>query len=270
MKHIFKKKPQSLPTGVFSAKEQFFWSVKIVSFAALCLGIALALTSLIGWSLRFSPIQITQIILNNKIIAFYFSELVMFGALIALLIYLPKLFARKKSKTSQVQELAFSNQEAKLTGWLEWKDLALGVAGFVMYFFVFLVVSRWLISNVPQIDFNQKQELGIDSSLLYNPQRKILVFALLVVVAPILEEVFFRGYLFGKLRQKATLWLSILITSLLFAVLHGQVNVGIDTFVLSIFACLVVEAKGSLYPAVILHMLKNGLAFWVLFGGGFS
>ena len=93
----------------------------------------------------------------------------------------------------------------------------------------------------------------------------VLAFISLVIVAPFAEEVLFRGYLFGKLQKYTSVWLSILITSLLFAVVHFQWNVGIDVFVLSIVLCLLRIVSGSLWPAILLHMVKNGVAFYFLF-----
>ena len=88
---------------------------------------------------------------------------------------------------------------------------------------------------------------------------------MLVIIAPVAEELLFRGYLLGKLRKHAPLWVAILVTSVIFGAIHLAWNVGIDVFALSIVLCVVRVVSGSLWPSIMLHMLKNGLAFYLLF-----
>jgi membrane protease YdiL (CAAX protease family) len=70
---------------------------------------------------------------------------------------------------------------------------------------------------------------------------------------------------YKALRQEYSFWVSAILTSLAFAVVHMQVNVGIDVFVLSLFLCYLRERTGSLWAPIILHGIKNGLAFLLLF-----
>jgi membrane protease YdiL (CAAX protease family) len=75
----------------------------------------------------------------------------------------------------------------------------------------------------------------------------------------------FRGYLLGKLRKYVPLWAAILVTSLLFGFVHGAWNVGIDVFALSIVLCLLRVWTKTLWAPILLHMLKNAVAFYLLF-----
>jgi membrane protease YdiL (CAAX protease family) len=54
-------------------------------------------------------------------------------------------------------------------------------------------------------------------------------------------------------------------TSVLFGLIHGQWNVGVDVFVLSMVACSLREVTGSIWAGILLHMLKNALAFYIIF-----
>jgi membrane protease YdiL (CAAX protease family) len=87
----------------------------------------------------------------------------------------------------------------------------------------------------------------------------------LVVIAPFAEEILFRGYLYGKLRKSIPTWLAMVVTSALFGAIHAQWNVGVDVFVLSMVACSLREVTGGIWAGILLHMLKNGLAFYILF-----
>ncbi|OYW41821.1 hypothetical protein B7Z28_02090 [Candidatus Saccharibacteria bacterium 32-45-3] len=95
----------------------------------------------------------------------------------------------------------------------------------------------------------------------------VLVFVGLVVLPPIFEEIIFRGYLYGRVRLWWRFVPTALLTSVMFGVVHGQWNVGIDVFILSLVMCYVREKFDSIWPSIIMHMLKNGLAYFLLFIG---
>lgn len=149
-----------------------------------------------------------------------------------------------------------------LTRLLEWRDILLAIVGFVVYL-ALGVAATSILQHVPGFDGSQAQDLGFSSTL--SPNDGLLVFMILVVVAPIAEEIIFRGYLFGTLRRAVPVWAAILITSLLFGAIHGQWNVGVDVFFLSIVSCVLRLRTGSLWSSMLLHMMKNGLAFYILY-----
>lgn len=144
-----------------------------------------------------------------------------------------------------------------------WTDIWMAPAGLVVY----LVISAGLIFLatllLPSFDVGQVQNTGFGP--LNQRYEYILAFFTLVVIAPVAEEILFRGYLFGKLKKFVPIWIAILITSLLFGVIHGNWNVAIDTFSLSVVLCLLRLSTGSLWAPILLHMTKNGIAFYILF-----
>ena len=144
-----------------------------------------------------------------------------------------------------------------------WRDIGITPAGALVYIIATSIVTALAVNFLPFIDYAQKQETGF--SQLSTQLEYILAFISLVVLAPVAEEVLFRGYLFGKLRKYAPLWVSILITSAIFALVHFQWNVALDVFVLSIVLCMLRVVSGSLWPSILLHMLKNGIAYYFLF-----
>lgn len=144
-----------------------------------------------------------------------------------------------------------------------WSDFVWLIVGFLAYLVLTITVN--LISRIifPSADYDQAQDTGFEA--LSNNFEYILAFVSLVIVAPVAEEIMFRGYLFGKLKKHAAIWVSIVFSSLLFAVAHGQFNVGIDTFALGVVLCLLRLKTDSLWASIMLHMLKNGIAYFFLF-----
>lgn len=94
-----------------------------------------------------------------------------------------------------------------------------------------------------------------------------LAWALLggAVVAPITEEVFFRGFLFAGLREKLGLVGGLLVSAGLFALVHFTPTAIVPIFVLGVFLALLYEASDSLWPGIIMHGVINTLALTASF-----
>lgn len=192
------------------------------------------------------------IIVNRTVLQATLAAIVYIVTL-AILIGLP--WWLKKRKTSR--------KEIGLTGLPTWADLGLGPAGFIVYLLASAGIVSLISAVIPAFDVSQAQQTGFEGlSLQYE---YFLAFATLVVLAPIAEEVLFRGYLYGKLRKTTPLWVAIFVTSVIFGFVHFQWNVGIDVFALSVVACILREVTGTIWAGILLHMIKNGLAFYFLF-----
>lgn len=150
-----------------------------------------------------------------------------------------------------------------------WMDIILAPAAFIVYGLTSAILL-WAISLlVPTVDWSQAQQIGFTS--VHMRYEYILAFITLVVLVPVAEETLFRGYLFGKLKKKVPVWLAVLVTSLVFGALHLGVaaplqwNVAFDTFALSLVLCSLRLVTGNIWAGVVLHMLKNGIAYYILF-----
>jgi len=139
----------------------------------------------------------------------------------------------------------------------------LAPAGFIIYLLCSGVVMYAVTQWVPGFNATQQQDVGFSN--LAKQYELLLAFVALVIIAPVAEETLFRGYLYGKLRKSVPIWVAMLVTSALFGALHGQWNVGIDVFVLSLVMCTLREITGSIWAGILVHMIKNGLAFFILF-----
>jgi uncharacterized protein len=91
------------------------------------------------------------------------------------------------------------------------------------------------------------------------------------VVAPMAEEFFFRGFLFGVLRQMRVrvagrdigVWVAALVTGLLFGLAHAGSALSQDLVPLGLLGfilCLVRWWTGSLYPCMAIHAINNSIA----------
>ena len=117
-------------------------------------------------------------------------------------------------------------------------------------------------SFIPNFDVNQAQNVGYGSARGW---QLLLAFVGLVVIPPVAEEMLFRGFLYRGLATKWPKILSALIASSLFALVHLQWNVAVDVFVLSLVMIFILEKTQNLWVCIILHSIKNFMAFLVLF-----
>lgn len=85
---------------------------------------------------------------------------------------------------------------------------------------------------------------------------------LIAIVAPVSEEVCFRGMLFGGLRRRMPRLVAALVAGVVFGALHAASGLSAVP-VLSVFGvilCLLYEKTGSVVPGILLHMLNNCVA----------
>jgi membrane protease YdiL (CAAX protease family) len=85
---------------------------------------------------------------------------------------------------------------------------------------------------------------------------------LIVILAPISEEVCFRGMLYGGLRTKLPMIPAALIAGIVFGGLHALTGVTAvpPLIVFGFLLCLLYEKTGSIVPGIVLHMLNNSVA----------
>ena len=81
-----------------------------------------------------------------------------------------------------------------------------------------------------------------------------------VIVAPVVEEVFFRGFVFAGLRQRYDWKKAALISSALFAVIHVTPTAMIPVFILGFIFAYLYHRSNSIWPAILMHVSTNALA----------
>ena len=78
-----------------------------------------------------------------------------------------------------------------------------------------------------------------------------------VVIAPLVEETFFRGFLFQGFRHKYGWIAGMLISSAIFAIAHLDLVALIPTFILGCVLAYLYHRSNSIWPGIILHFLVN-------------
>jgi membrane protease YdiL (CAAX protease family) len=93
----------------------------------------------------------------------------------------------------------------------------------------------------------------------------ISMFILAGLVAPFAEELYFRGVFYQWLRQRWGVWPGILVSSLVFGIVHGELSVAGAAFVLGLILAWIYEQSGSLWIAILVHAINNSFKVLALY-----
>lgn len=90
-------------------------------------------------------------------------------------------------------------------------------------------------------------------------QTGVITVIATVLVAPIVEEVIFRGLILSRLRRAMPGWLAVLVSALVFGVCHGQAVWIAYAFVLGVIFGFIALRSKSIWPSLAAHFLFNGI-----------
>ena len=134
---------------------------------------------------------------------------------------------------------------------------AIGWAALGMVVF-YLSAALW-VAVVGAPEQSTAEDIGAEESDL----ALIAAGVMFIYIAPVVEEMFFRGFFYGSLRSRLPTGWAALICGVVFGAIHfgsGASAVPI-LMVLGVIFCLVREKTGSLYPCIGMHAFNNTLAY---------
>lgn len=116
--------------------------------------------------------------------------------------------------------------------------------------------------------------LGIEPSInpavgmFINLKNNFFIFLLIIetaILAPIVEEILFRGIIYKVMRKKYSFFISSIFVSLIFATLHRLPTTILPLFVISFSLCYLYEKTKSIYTPILFHSIHNCLTIVSLF-----
>jgi uncharacterized protein len=141
---------------------------------------------------------------------------------------------------------------------------AVGWAGLGIATF-YVLVAIYSVAVHPDAEQTVAQDLGANQGTF----GMIAAGFMVICVAPIAEEFFFRGFFYKALRSRFSVLAAAGLDGLLFGVIHYDFS-GADALlilpplgILGFIFCLVYERTGSIYPTIALHALNNSIAYGV-------
>ena len=89
---------------------------------------------------------------------------------------------------------------------------------------------------------------------------RLLQFIVLLVASPLWEELFFRGILFARLKNRFSVGRAAVISALCFGLYHGNLSDGIYAFLMGIFLAAAMERHRTVAAPIAVHMGANTAA----------
>ncbi len=122
-------------------------------------------------------------------------------------------------------------------------------------FFINIVISTGLIQLFPSSAENVNTTFeGLMSGNFLS------VFFVIAVAPAICEEMLFRGMIFHSMKDKYRITVAIAVVATLFGVYHMSLVKFIPTGLLGLVLCYAVYITDSIYPAMLMHFINNGLS----------
>ena len=152
--------------------------------------------------------------------------------------------------------LAWRRASWKRLGFSKFDSLTMGLGcGLLVAGYIFILLHN-LILMVLGVDTQGEEILKLFSEL----ESPVWFFVTGVVAAPLVEEIFFRGFLFQGFRQRYGWVAAMLISAFIFAAAHFDLVAFIPTFLLGAVFAYIYHRSNSVWPGIILHFLVNMFA----------
>jgi len=139
-------------------------------------------------------------------------------------------------------------------GKFNWSTIGIG-CGFLIGGYGIIYLHN-IILTLLGIDVQGEKIVGVFDSI----DSPVWLIVAAVLVAPLVEEIFFRGFLFQGFRKKYGWVKAMLLSSAIFGIAHIDPVTIIPTFVLGLVLTYVYHRSNSVWPGIILHFLINTAA----------
>lgn len=236
-----------------SIKEHNPWNIKDVGIYILLVFCEvlvvwgfIALLGLFGVAKPFAEF-VTTLPQGYMIFALYLIQTTLFG--------IPLLFLMWQKRIER-------KRESCLFVPTKWYNILLVAPGaYILTMLGFALFFSLLSSNnldVPGFTGEKTQVIGEFGVDLIG---RILAFITAVLIAPIIEELVFRGFMLRAFAKHMPVWGAVLASSVLFSAIHVTLGVFFPLMILGIVMAVLTVKTKSIYPAIAFHMINNSMAF---------
>ena len=97
---------------------------------------------------------------------------------------------------------------------------------------------------------------------LRGPSGALWLVIATVFIAPVIEEVLYRGYLVGSLIDRLPAVVTVLVSAVLFVTLHAEASNLVAAFCLGIATAICAVLTRSIVPGLIVHVADNAFGMW--------
>lgn len=136
--------------------------------------------------------------------------------------------------------------------------------------FTFLFMPLVTLINMISMCFVDNAVAAVSGEILDTPF--LVIFTLMGILGPMSEELVCRGIIYQGYKRTGTMMQALLLSSMIFALMHMNFNQAAYAFVIGIAMVLLVEATGSIWSSILVHITFNAqqvcLMYLVDYGEG--
>lgn len=145
---------------------------------------------------------------------------------------------------------------------LKWYDILLGVLAAGICVFCFIFPAQWFAVLLEKIGYNFSTEIPLDGALDVT-----LCVIVTVIIAPVCEELVFRGALLTGLTKKFGVVPSVILSGLAFSLMHMNPEQTVYQFFMGCACAYLAICSGSVLCPMIVHACNNLIAIIFEFTG---
>jgi uncharacterized protein len=146
------------------------------------------------------------------------------------------------------------------------KNLWIALSGYIAFLPILAIIFSSVIFAAKALNYTPAPEPIYE--LVFKEQRPVLLTIISVMVVffgPVIEEIFFRGFLYSALKKSLNMTKAMVISAFIFSLLHTNVLGFAPIMALGVFLAYLREKTGSLIPSIVVHIIHNTALTGVMF-----
>ena len=199
------------------------------------------------WTFEYFCILLLTEVLNHVIWRKWFGIISPWINLLTLVVFSKMFFIKLKGSIGSNIKISFV---------LNYKDLFISIfVAMLLYFILDKGLDPILEKVFPA------SEVAYQETINMLKKAPISSFIHICLIAPIIEETLMRGYILGGLQGRYGLFISLLVSSVLFALLHFNMVQTLSAFVSGLILGILYIKTGSIFCSILAHSLYNIISY---------
>jgi len=147
-----------------------------------------------------------------------------------------------------------------------YKNILSGITAYMFILPILVVVLILSMLLLDAIGYKLPPQPVFD--IFFEEKRSNVVLFLTIFVSilgPIIEEIFFRGFLYSAIKKRFGIIVGVLLSSALFSMLHTNIASFLPIMILGVLMAFLYETTSSLIAPITVHILHNSIILGFVF-----
>lgn len=146
------------------------------------------------------------------------------------------------------------------------RDLRIAIGGYLTIIPVLAIIMLIVFVGLKVSNYEPPETKAFE--ILYKtngPKILFVLTALVTIIGPIAEELFFRGFAYPVFRKRLGVRNAILLVSAVFAMLHMNIVSFFPILALGVLLAYLYEKTGSMIPSITVHVIHNSAVIFFVY-----